>query len=171
MPFSIVLLFVECLVFHGVYLRNLTMSYQSIVRFLGKRDTNLLCTNAVRKDKGTIYCSTHLIMNGLMEPRKKKAKTGAVIVESTELTSCNSNVWNRSAVIGKSNLTTALSPALVDTYEEMNCMCFILKFGIFKLMTSAGWLKRRRTVVPCDQVSPSHNNCRNDNYADISVSR
>lgn len=69
-------------------------------------------------------------MNGLMEPRKKKAKAGAVIVESTELTSCSSNVWNRPVIAEKSNFITALSPALVDTYEEMNCMCFILKLYV-----------------------------------------
>lgn len=69
-------------------------------------------------------------MNGLMEPRKKKAKTGAVIVESKELTSsCSNNVWNRSAITGKSSIEVALSPALVDTYEDLNCMCyFVLEF-------------------------------------------
>lgn len=123
---------------HGV---KLLFKVPTLIRnwFLGKRDTNLLCTNAVRKDKGTIYCSTHLIMNGLMEPRKKKAKAGAVIVESTELTSLsNNNLWNLSVIPRKANLTTALSQAVVGTEEEINCMCY---FGYVIMMTFLSFLR------------------------------
>ncbi|CAJ0943144.1 unnamed protein product, partial [Mesorhabditis belari] len=40
-----------------------------------KRDTNLQCTNAV-KNGDDVFCSTHMIMKGLKEPKKKPGGSG-----------------------------------------------------------------------------------------------
>lgn len=50
-----------------------TFFSKNIILFISdKSDVVAYCTNAVRKDKGSVFCTTHMIMTGQREPKRKK---------------------------------------------------------------------------------------------------
>uniref|UniRef100_A0A0N5AK39 KAT8 regulatory NSL complex subunit 2 n=1 Tax=Syphacia muris TaxID=451379 RepID=A0A0N5AK39_9BILA len=90
-----------------------------------KKDKNLYCTNAIKNTETSIYCSTHMIMKGMKEPKKKKSLLTQVD-DKIESETHNVN-WNDESAQGSSNQPTTSLPSIENCgfeqtrYNEVQC--------------------------------------------------